>query len=402
MRLALFIAKRYLFAKKSHNVINLISAISSIGMAIGTAALIIILSVYNGFDSLIKSMMSNVEPDLMITPVEGKVFVPEGDTYDWIYEQPSVLNMCCTLQENVFITYDGKQGLAKAKGVDWIYEEESPLRSHIYDGEFSLHKGDIPLAVVGDNLAYEMGISPRFVAPIEIHYPNRTGRISLSDPASALRSVKVFPKGIFSVNDEIDKELMIVPIESMRSLLDYDDEVSAVEIRLAQGTSEKELKRLQSEITQRLGSGYRVRDRFQQNESLYKMMRYEKIATFMILFFVIIIISFNIFGSLTMLIIEKQSDIRTLQNMGAGKRLIRRIFVLEGWMISLAGLAAGMVIGIGAVLLQQHFGFIKMPGHFAVQAYPAILYWPDILITAVGIATTGYIIALLAQSRRAS
>lgn len=402
MRLALFIAKRYLFAKKSHNVINLISAISSIGMAIGTAALIIILSVYNGFDSLIKSMMSNVEPDLMITPVEGKVFVPEGDTYDWIYEQPSVLNMCCTLQENVFITYDGKQGLAKAKGVDWIYEEESPLRSHIYDGEFSLHKGDIPLAVVGDNLAYEMGISPRFVAPIEIHYPNRTGRISLSDPASALRSVKVFPKGIFSVNDEIDKELMIVPIESMRSLLDYDDEVSAVEIRLAQGTSEKELKRLQSEITQRLGSGYRVRDRFQQNESLYKMMRYEKIATFMILFFVIIIISFNIFGSLTMLIIEKQSDIRTLQNMGAGKRLIRRIFVLEGWMISLAGLAAGMVIGIGTILLQQHFGFIKMPGQFAVQAYPAILYWPDILITAVGIATTGYIIALLAQSRRAS
>ncbi|MBE6217860.1 MAG: ABC transporter permease [Bacteroidales bacterium] len=395
MKLAPFIAGRYLIAKKSHNVINIISAISSIGMAIGTAALIIILSVYNGFDSLIRSMMGNVEPDLMITPVEGKVFVPEGEVYDWIYEQESVMNMCCVLQESVFITYEGKQGLAKAKGVDWIYEEETPIRDHICDGRFSLHKGDVPLAVVGDILAYEMGISTRFLAPIEIHFPTRTGRISLADPASALRSVKVFPEGIFSVNDDIDKELMIVPIETMRTLLDYDDEVSAVEIRLAQGTSEKELKRLQSEISQKIGTGYRVRDRFQQNESLYKMMRYEKIATMMILFFIIIIISFNIFGSLTMLIIEKKSDIDTLRSMGAGKGLIRRIFIFEGWMISLAGLAGGLIAGIGFTLLQQYFGFIKMPGQFIVQAYPVILSWPDILMVSLGIAAIGYIIALL-------
>ena len=395
MKLAPFIAGRYLIAKKSHNVINIISAISSIGMAIGTAALIIILSVYNGFDSLIRSMMGNVEPDLMITPVEGKVFVPEGEVYDWIYEQESVMNMCCVLQESVFITYEGKQGLAKAKGVDWIYEEETPLRDHICDGRFRLHKGDVPLTVVGDILAYEMGISPRFVAPVEIHFPTRTGRISLADPASALRSVKVFPEGIFSVNDEIDKELMIVPIETMRALLDYEDEVSAVEIRLVQGTSEKELKRLQNEIAERLGTGYRVRDRFQQNESLYKMMRYEKIATMMILFFIIIIISFNIFGSLTMLIIEKKSDIDTLRSMGAGKGLIRRIFIFEGWMISLAGLAGGLIAGIGFTLLQQYFGFIKMPGQFIVQAYPVILSWPDILMVSLGIAAIGYIIALL-------
>ena len=156
MRLAPFIAKRYLFAKKSHNVINIISAISAIGMAIGTAALIIILSVYNGFDSLVRSLMSNVEPDLMITPVTGKSFVPEGKTYDWIYEQPAVKNMCCVLQEQVFINYDGKQSLAKAKGVDWIYEEESPIHNHIKEGEFKLHKGDIPMAAVGAGLAHEM------------------------------------------------------------------------------------------------------------------------------------------------------------------------------------------------------------------------------------------------------
>ena len=149
MRVAPFIAKRYLFAKKSHNVINIISAISAIGMAIGTAALIIILSVYNGFDSLIKSMMSNVEPDLLITPKTGKVFIPEGETYDWIYDQPSVISMSCVLQEQVFISNDGKQSLAKAKGVDWVYEEETPLRDHIVEGEFRLHRGDIPLAAVG-------------------------------------------------------------------------------------------------------------------------------------------------------------------------------------------------------------------------------------------------------------
>jgi len=193
---------------------------------------------------------------------------------------------------------------------------------------------------------------------------------------------------------------MIVPIESMQTLLEYDDEVSAIEIRMTPETSEKEIRRLQKEISERLGTDLRVRDRFQQNESLYKMMRYEKIATVMILFFVIIIISFNIFGSLSMLIIEKQDDIRTLQSMGAGERLIRRIFILEGWMISLAGLTGGLITGIGMTFLQQHFGFIKMPGQFAVQAYPAILYWPDIIVTSAGVAFIGYIIALLAQSRR--
>ena len=395
MRLAPFIAGKYLFAKKSHNVINIISAISAIGMAIGTAALIIILSVYNGFDSLIKSMMGTVEPDLLITPATGKVFVPEGEVYDWIYERPEVLNMCCVLEENVFISYDGSQGLVRAKGVDWIYEEETPLREHIVSGEFSLHKGDVPQAVLGDILAHEMGISVRFLSPVEIYYPSRTGRISMSDPSSALKSVKVFPAGIFSVNDEVDKELLIVPVVTMRELLDYDDEVSAIEIRVREGTDKSRIRDLQEEIASRLGDGFLVKDRYQQNEVLYKMMMYEKMATWLIMIFVIIIIAFNIFGSLTMLIIEKEEDIRTLRSMGAGSRLIRRIFILEGWFISLAGLAAGVVAGTGLSLLQQHFGIIKMPGHFLVQAYPVIISWSDILATAAGVALIGYLIALL-------
>ena len=395
MNLAQFIAGRYLFAKKSHNVINIISAISAIGMAVGTAALIIILSVYNGFDSLIRSMMSNVEPDLLITPATGKTFVPDDSTFDWIYDQPSVKNMCCVLEEQVFISYDGKQSLARAKGVDWVYEEESPLKDHMRDGEFKLHRGDVPLAAVGAGLAYELGISPRFLSPVEIYFPTRTGRISLANPAASIESVRVYPSGLFSVNNDVDAELLIVPIEKMQELLEYEDEVSAVEIRLTEDSPKDELKRLQKEIGARLGPGFRVKDRFQQNESLYKMMKYEKAAIFMILIFVIIIIAFNIFGSLTMLIIEKKEDIRTLRSMGAPDSLIRKIFVLEGWFISLAGLAGGLVIGVGFAAFQQAFGIIKMPGHFVVQAYPIILSWSDILLTAVGVAVIGYLIALL-------
>lgn len=395
MRLPLFIAKRYLFAKKSHNVINIISAISAIGMAIGTAALIIIMSIYNGFDSLIKSMMSNVEPDLLITPATGKSFIPEGDTYDWIYEQECVKNMCSVVQEQVFISYDGQQGLATVKGVDWIYEGESPIRDHLREGEFLMHRGDVPLAAVGIGLAYQMGISPRFLTPIEIYFPSLTRRISMTNPAASLESIKVWPSCTFSVNTEVDSKLMLIPIEEMRELLEYEDEVSAIEIRTSEGTSSKELALLQKEIGERLGPDYKVKNRFQQNESLYKMMKYEKAAIYMILIFVIIIIAFNIFGSLSMLIIEKDEDILTLRSLGARERLIKRIFVLEGWMISLTGLAAGLVVGIGFALIQQHFGLIKMPGSFIIQAYPVILSFWDILLTIAGVALIGYIIALL-------
>ena len=395
MRLAGFIAKRYLFAKKSHNVINIISAISAIGMAIGTAALIIILSVYNGFDSLIKDMMSNVEPDILITPSSGKVFVPKEDAYDWIYEQECVESMCSIVQEQVFISYNGQQGLATVKGVDWIYEEESPIRNHIREGNFTLHRGDVPLAAVGAGLAYQMGMNPRFLTPIEIYFPSRTRRISMSNPIASLERIKVWPSCTFTINSEVDSKLMMVPIESMRELLEYEDEVSAVEIRVTEGTSSKKIADLQKEISERLGHEYSVKDRFQQNESLYKMMKYEKAAIYMILIFVIIIIAFNIFGSLSMLIIEKKEDIQTLRSLGAKERLIKRIFVLEGWMISLVGLLFGLIFGVGLTLLQQYFGFISMPGGFMVQAYPVILSPWDIIFTIAGVAIIGYLIALL-------
>lgn len=395
MNLPLFFAGRYLFAKKSHNVINIISAISAAGMAIGTAALIIILSIYNGFDSLVKDMLGDFDPDILITPAEGKVFVPEGEVYDWLYGHEDVKNISCTLTENIFISYEGRQSMVTAKGVDWVYEEESPVRNHIRSGEFALHRGDVPLCVAGSSLAYRLGINPRFLSPVEMYFPSRTRSLSVSSPMSSVESVNVWPSGIFAINSDIDDKYIIVPIETMKELLEYGDEVSGVEIRLKDGCGSKEVASLAKELSQRLGDGFMVNDRFGQNKSLYKMMRYEKLSIFAILIFIVIIIAFNIFGSLTMLIIEKRGDIQTLKSMGGGDALIRKIFILEGWMISLLGLAAGLVLGIGFSLLQQRFGFIKMPGNFIVEAYPVILSAKDVAVTAVSVAAVGLFIACL-------
>lgn len=395
MHLPLFIARRYLFAKKSHNVINIISAISAVGMAIGTAALIIILSIYNGFDELVKSTLSNVEPDILITPAKGKVFIPNGETFDRIRQNPLIDEYDLILQENVFVDYDGHQGIAKAKGVDSAFEAESPLAEHITNGEFSLHKGQLPQMVVGAGLAYKMGMNPAFLASAELYFPIRDRNFSLANPAASIETVRMRPSGIFSVNQQIDDDLMIVPIEEMRKLLGYEEEVSGVEIRLAEGSTAKDIRSAIKHIQKELGPEFKVLDRFRQNTSLYKMMRYEKAAIYVILIFVIIIIALNIFGSITMLIIEKKDDIETYRSLGATDKLLRRTFTLEGWLISLLGLAAGLVVGIGFSLAQQHFGFIKMPGSFLVNAYPVILQWQDVLATIAGVALIGYIIALL-------
>ena len=399
MHLPLFIARRYLFAKKSHNVINIISAISAVGMAIGTAALIIILSIYNGFDELVKSTLSNVEPDILITPAKGKVFIPEGEAFDRIKANPMIGEYDLILQENVFVDYDGHQGIAKAKGVDSAFEAESPLAEHITNGEFSLHKGQLPQMVVGAGLAYKMGMNPAFLASAELYFPIRDRNFSLANPAASIETVRMHPSGIFSVNQQIDDDLMIVPIEQMRKLLGYEEEVSGVELRLVEGSTAKDLRSAIKDIQKELGPGFKVLDRFRQNPSLYKMMRYEKAAIFLILIFVIIIIALNIFGSITMLIIEKKDDIETYRSLGATDKMLRHTFTLEGWLISLLGLAAGLVIGIGFSLAQQHFGFIKMPGSFLVNAYPVILQWQDVLATIAGVALIGYIIALLPVRR---
>ena len=398
MNLPLFIAGRYLFARKSHNVINIISAISVIGMAVGTAALIIFLSVYNGFDAIIRKSLSDLDPDYLITPARGKTFIPEGEAFDWAYDCPYVLNMSSVLQENVFVSYDGRQGVAKAKGVDSVYEEESGVRDYVRQGEFLLHNGTLPMAAVGSGFAYKMGISPNFLAPLEIWFPDREGSISLTNPMASVRSLKARPSCVFSINSDTDASLIILPLESMSSLLNRPDGVSGVEIRLVPDCTRRQKKEVLGTLQEKLGEDFVVLDRIHQNESLYKMMKYEKASLFLILVFIIIIIGFNIFGSLSMLIIEKQEDIGTFRSMGATDPLIRRFFVLEGWMISLLGLAIGLVLGVALTLIQQKFGVIPMPGNYLVSSYPVQLVWSDILITSLSVAVIGYLIALIPVS----
>ena len=393
--LPLRFAFRYLFARKSHNVINLISGISVAGMAIGTAALIIILSVFNGFNQLVSESLGDAQPDLIVKPATGKAFVPDSTTFAWLYDQDMVFNMSSVIEEQAFISFDGKQSLARVKGVDSVFEEESPIKDHITDGVFSLHRGTGAGAVIGSSLAWSMEINPRFVAPLEIYYPDREGAVSLANPTSSLRSATARVNGIFALNSELDAEMVLVPIETMRELLDYENEVSSIEIRVVKDTPDKALGELVKELETRLGPGYEVLDRYKQNEALYKMMRYEKLAIYMILIFIVIIIAFNIYSSLTMLIIEKKEDIGTLRSLGAPEPMTRRIFLLEGWLISLLGLVIGLVIGITFVLLQQKFGLIRMPGNYIINAYPVILKATDILWTVIGVAGVGYLIALL-------
>lgn len=399
MNLPSFIARRYLFAKKSHNVINTISAISAIGMAVGTAALIIVMSVYNGFSKMVSSTLSNVDPDILVTPAQGKVFVPEGEAFDWIEGNSEYSQVCHVLQENVFIDYDGHQGVAKAKGVDEVFEAANTVSRSIVNGQFSLRLGDIPQMVVGAGLAYKLGINPAFLAMATVYYPDREKNISMANPTAALESIKVKPSGVFSVNQDIDNQLVIMSLDNVRTLLGYDNEVSGIEIRLAitdktTGMAPaKDVKKAVKELRKKLGDDYKVLDRFQQNPSIYKMMRYEKAAIFTILIFIIIIIAFNIFGSLTMLIIEKKNDIETFRSLGATDNLVRKIFTLEGWLISLLGMGVGLVVGIGFSLAQQKFGFIKMPGNFMINAYPIVISWTDVILTVAGVALIGYLTA---------
>lgn len=396
MNVPLFIARRYLFARKSHNVINVISAISAIGMAIGTAALVLILSVYNGFDSLIEKNLGDLSPDLMMVSPDGAShFEPDSVLIDHLMYDDRVAQIRFMLEDNVFLTYDEKQSIARARGVEDAFIESEGFASHIYEGTAQLHKGEAPMAIVGSTLARKMGIHPRFVSPMTMYYPDREGKVSVSNPMASTRSSKVFPAGLMSVSSDMDAELVIVPLYVMRSLMgSKGEEVSGVELML-KDNGKRALRRFKRDYSK----DCRLLDRYEQQPTLFKMMRYEKLAVFLILLFVVLIVALNIYGSLSMLIIEKTDDIATLQSLGADDSLIRRIFVMEGWLISLVGMAVGLVVGITVALLQQRFGFVKMPGSFIVDAYPVVLKVFDVLLTVLGVAAIGLTISLLSAKR---
>ena len=397
MKPAFFIARRYLFAKKSHNVINVISLISTAGIAIGCAALVIILSVYNGFNDFLKSLYESSEADLVISPAKGKVFSPTDEKFDAIRSDAGVVSFCEILEENIFLQYGGRTSLATARGVDQEYLNVTELEQYLINGEFKLGYGSVPEMVLGRTVAATLGVNPSFTTPIQAYFPSRTGEVSLIDPTSSLHSIKLFPAGILAIDQYFDRKYVIMPIRSMRNLLEYKDEVSSIELRLSPELTSNATHgvspQYQSKIESLLGGDFEVKNKFQQKESLYKLMTYEKTAIYLILLFVVLIISCNIFGSLSMLVIEKKEDISVLRSMGADNNLIKKIFRTEGRMISALGIVTGIAIGLLVCYLQQRFGFVKMPGNFVIEAYPVSVRWSDVLLIFCSVAAIGYLMA---------
>jgi len=399
MRLSRFMAWRYLFAKKSHNVINIISIISAAGIAIGCAALVVILSIYNGFDDLVREMNDSHTADVQVTPAAGKVFSCD-ERFDFLAADPRVRAVCGVLEESVFVQYGDRHKVVVARGVDSLYEQITGLRDYLTEGSFDLTFGDLNQVVLGRTVALELGARPAFLQPLTAWFPSRTQQVDLLNPLASLRQVKLHPAGIVSLEQAFDQKYIFMPLTALRSLLEYDDEVSAVELYLDPAGLDRHglaSRRFLSELQAQLGDDFVVRNRQQQNTMLYKVLRYEKLAIYLILLFVMLIISFNIYGSLSMLIIEKRDDIGTLRAMGADDGLVEQIFVREGWLISLLGIAVGVLAGLAICWIQLRFGLVKMPGNFVVEAYPVVIQFSDILIVIAGVALIGWLISFLTR-----
>ena len=354
------IALRYLFSGKSRSVIGRISGISAAGMAVGTAALIVILSVYNGFDRIIRDNLDSTSPDILVRPAQGKTFSADNPTFEMVSALPGIERAEGVLEETVAVRYGEAQGVTKVRGLEGAWQ-----------------------CSVSSALAGRLTIRPQFLTTLTLFYPSKTAEFSMANPSASLETVSMRPKEII----QSDESLVVMPIAKVRELLHIESEVSAFEI-YGHGVSIGQVRNI-------LGPDYEVLDRYQQNPSVYKMMRYEKAAIFIILLFVVFIVAFNIFGSLSMLIIDKTGDIATLSAIGADGRLIRRTFFLEGWFVSLLGLAAGLVAGVALVLVQQFTGLVKMPGNYLVSSYPVVLKWTDVLLTAGGVALIGAFISTI-------
>ncbi len=392
MRFSLFIAGRYLFAKKSHNVINIISAISAGGIAVGTAALIIILSVYNGFEDLLKSLYSTYESDLLIEPIQGKSFSPDTLYINSISQIKGVKAVCSIVEENIFVRYGSSESIATIKGVDSNFESITNISNHIKEGEFSLFHGELPQAVLGRSMAFDLGLRVHFVAPLTLYFPSRNRTLSLVNPASSLNIAKVYPSGLYTIDQGIDNKYIFVPISVARNLLEYKNQVTSLEIYTEKTAN---IQRIKSQVLDITEGKYNVKDRFEQNETMYRMMRSEKLSIYIILLFILVIISCNLFGSLSMLIMEKKEDTLTLLSMGAKERLIKKIFIAEGWMISLSGMLTGTLIALMACFLQQKLGIVPMPGNFIVDSYPVVVKLSDVSLTLIFISFIGLFSAML-------
>ena len=395
MKTAFYIARRYLISKKSVNVINIISGISIAGVTVGTFALIVILSVFNGLDTSIKTLFSSFDPDIKISAAKGKSFELKDGDFDGIKKLSGIVSVTPVIEEDAMLRYGDREYFATIKGVPVNYSETSGLdTSCITSGRFLLEAKQIPYAVVGQGVAYYLSVGLNFTDPVHIYTLKKgvNGRPSLSN---AFNHSTIYASGVFANQQEIDSKYVMVPFAYAQELFQMGTRVSAVELGLKKGISGESV---QPEIRRILGEKFVVKTQFEQHELFYRVMKSEKWAIFIILGFILVIASFNILGSLSMLIIDKKADIAILQSMGANQKMIRTIFLFEGWMISLAGAVFGLILGILICWIQIKYGILKIPGNegsFIFSSYPVEIRMGDLaaiflLVTGIGFLAAWY------------
>ena len=400
MKTALKIAWRYLFAKKQYNAIHIISGISSDAIGVVTAAMVCVLSVMNGFGAMVEQMFSQFDPDIRIESVNGKSFYDTGEHFHALRKLDGVAIISQSIEETALLQFENKQMPINLYGVDSTFPSLTHIENIITEGHYAVHDGAFDRAVLGQGLAWQIGIGARFVNPLHLYAPKRTARVNMLRPDQTFNDEICYIAGTFAVQQtKYDNEVMLVNIELARRLLEYDEnEVSALLVKIAHGTSIRQAKK---EIQSLLGSGYKVLDRYEQQADFFRILHVEKLLTSLLLVFILLIASFNIIGSLSMLIIEKKADIQTLSHIGANKQMIRKIFIFEGWLISALGAVVGLLIGLIICIAQEHLGILKLGSgtEYIISSYPVVVQTTDIFLVAIVVLTLGFIAAWIPAKR---
>ena len=393
MNFPFFIAKRYLFSKKSHNAINVISAISVCGVALATLAMVCTLSVFNGFQDMVATFFTAFDPQIKITSVKGKVFDGSTPVFSEIKTMPEIAVYSESVEDNAMVQYKGRQVMAVIKGVEDNFDKLTPIDSILFGrGKLILHDEVVDYAIPGLQLLSTLGTGIRFLDPLEIYAPKRGSRINMSNPMSSFVSDQLFSSGLtFTVNQEkYDASYIITSIGFARRLFQYTDEVSAVNLRLTPEADEDAVIR---KLQEKLGDEFRIQNRYEQQADTFRIMEIEKLISYIFLVFILMIACFNVIGSLSMLIIDKKNDVQTLRNLGASDNQIVRIFLFEGRMISFIGAVSGVLIGLILCLIQQEYGIISLgnAGSFIVDAYPVSVHTWDVVLVFVTVLIVGFI-----------
>lgn len=393
MNLPLHIAKRYLFSKKSHNAINIISAISVCGVALATLALVCTLSVFNGFHDLIASFFTHFDPDLKVETIKGKTFTPDSTQLTAIQAIPGVEVVSATLEDNAMAKYKEQQTMVTIKGVDDNFQALTHIDEILYGNpEFKLYDAVVDYGIMGQQLMYILNTGVQPYDPIEVYAPRKGTRVNMSNPlANFHRELLYSPGSVFNINDgRYASSYIITSMDFARRLFDYTDEVSALELRLLPEADADDIKHAISDI---VGEGFTVKDRYEQQEATFKVVKIEKFISYLFLCFILMVACFNIISSVSMLILDKRDNANTLRSLGAPDGMVARIFIYEGNLIALIGAIVGLILGIVLCLLQQHFGLIGLggDGQFVVSAYPVRVKFTDIVLVFFSVAVVSAI-----------